>query len=284
MKSAPLRILTIGGLGRMGRLFSRLLQERGHAVDAIDRETAISRELVAPYDVILIAVSMEAAPLVAATVAPLLTPEQLLFDINSLKQEICDVLAASPAQAVGTHPMFGPTLGSFAGQKIVICRVHDGPLVERMLGEFRDLGADLLEATSAEHDRMMAVVQVLMHFTTFSLGATLEESGIDLRRTLEFTSPIYRLELSLIGRLFAQSPELYREILMRNPYSAEVRTLFRQTVDQIDRMIEDHDNEAFGERFERNKRFFDHFADDAMALSDRIISDVLVPSRELKKR
>ncbi len=59
----------------------------------------------------------------------------------------------------------------------------------------------------------MGIVQSLRHFATFAFGQFLKRRQISLSRTLEFSSPIYRLELGMVGRLFAQDSSLYSEII-----------------------------------------------------------------------
>ena len=265
----------------MGALYRDLLQERGHHVSILEKGESYSQDSVKGYDVILLAVPMDVACHVAQSFCPLLGPEQLILDINSLKKAICDVMSTTKAQALGTHPMFGPTVRSFEGQKIAVCRVHDGELTDFFLSELKSLKADIVEASPEEHDRMMAVVQVLTHFSKIAVGDALRQSGIDLARTLGFTSPIYRLEFSVIGRLFAQSPELYREIVMSNPYSKEIRDLFVHCVTELNAIIDGHEERDFSTHFLQDKAYFSNFADDAMKLSDRIISEVLVRSKNI---
>ena len=65
------------------------------------------------------------------------------------------------------------------------------------------------------------MVQALRHFATFIFGRFLYQRRINLNRTLEFSSPIYRLELDMVGRLFAQDPELYSEIIFATPERPE---------------------------------------------------------------
>ena len=47
----------------------------------------------------------------------------------------------------------------------------------------------------------------------------LDLSGVGVEDSLRYTSPIYRLELAFVGRLFAQDPDLYGEIIRTNSYN-----------------------------------------------------------------
>ncbi len=65
-----------------------------------------------------------------------------------------------------------------------------------------------------EHDQNMAFIQALRHFATFAYGLHLAEENVRLEQLLALSSPIYRLELAMVGRLFAQDPQLYADIIM----------------------------------------------------------------------
>jgi chorismate mutase/prephenate dehydrogenase len=260
------RVLIIGGAGRMGKRFAEAFAARGHDVDVIERGEGIDHARIARADVVMIAVPMTVAESVTAEVAPLIRADALLCDINSLKQGVCAAMA---------HPMFGPTVASLRRQKIVVCPVKRGSQAAWLEGELADMGAELVDAEPEEHDRMMAAVQVLTHFGILTMGMALARSGHALERTLAFMSPIYRLEVSMVGRLFSQSPDLYREIVMRNPFGAELRARFVEEARDLERIIGEADGAAFLQRFAETRAYFASFSAEAMALSDQIIDTVM---------
>ena len=276
----PQRILIVGGLGAMGRRLGAAFAERGNAVDAYDAEDPRPLEsVVGAADVVMIAVPMTIAARTVDRVAPHVREDALLCDINSTKHEVCARMSAHPnAEAVGLHPMFGPSVATLAGQKLVVCRVRSGPRTEAFLRECDAMGLERIETDPQTHDRMMAHVQVLTHFSTIVMGEALRTSGVDLRESLRFTSPIYRLELAFVGRLFAQPSRLYAEILMSNPRTDETVRAFREAAERVASLVESGDRDAFGAMFEGVARYFEGFAHDAMATSDRII-DSLVEGR-----
>ena len=178
------------------------------------------------------------------------------------------------ASAVATSPS-RPTVASFRRQKIVVCKVRPGALSEWLTAELARMGAEIVRADPEEHDRMMAVVQVLTHFGIMAMGLSLARSGQPLEDTLRFMSPIYRLEVSMVGRLFSQSPELYREIVMKNPWAAQLRHGFVTEATELDRIIGEADSAAFLARFAETRAYFASFSAEAMALSDHIIDTVM---------
>lgn len=66
------------------------------------------------------------------------------------------------------------------------------------------VGARLHRISAVEHDQNMAFIQALRHFATFAYGLHLAEENVQLEQLLALSSPIYRLELAMVGRLFAQ--------------------------------------------------------------------------------
>jgi chorismate mutase / prephenate dehydrogenase len=272
------RFLIVGGRGAMGRLLARELGVRGHDVDVLDvGDTRDRREVVGRADIVIVAVPMEAAVNVVGETGPLVRPGALLCDINSLKQDVCEAMKRfSHCETLGTHPMFGPTVHSFRRQKIVICPVSAGPVAASLQRELQRMGAELIEAEPAAHDRMMAVVQVLVHFSTLVMGLALRESGVSVRDSLRFTSPIYRLELAFIGRLFAQNPDLYAEIEMSNPHGAAVRIAFRDAAARLEKAIAAGDHDLFRSLFADVSAYFEDFAEEAMRLSDSIIDTIVM--------
>jgi chorismate mutase/prephenate dehydrogenase len=270
-------ILILGGHGGIGRCLSRELTARGHRVDPYDVNDPRDRDaLVAAADVVIVSVPMALAAEVTEAVAPHVRTDALLCDVNSLKEEVCAVMSRTgSSEALGLHPMFGPTVASLRRQKVVVCPVRTGPRAAWLRRELGRMGADLVETDPATHDRMMAVVQVLVHFSTLTMGEALRRSGVSIEESLRFTSPIYRLELAFIGRLFAQSADLYAEIEMANPRGVEVRRAFLEAARSMADTVDSGDRQGFRAGFQNVSAYFESFADEALTLSDHIIESLV---------
>ena len=171
--------------------------------------------------------------------------------------------------------MFGPTTASLRRQKVVVCPVSSGPRTEWMLHQLAAMGAELIQATPEDHDSMMALVQVITHFRTIATGITLARTGVSIAESLRYTSPIYRLELSVIGRLFAQDPELYASILFDNPDGDRVRHLLSEATAELHTLIAGRDRDGFLAIFQETATWFSDFAEQAQQESDRIIETLI---------
>lgn len=267
------RFLIVGGRGRIGRLFERELIKQGQNVDIYDVDDP--RDLastVTQAEFVLIAVPMAQSTEIARRVAPWVGTNALLADLNSLKSEICQAMESSTAgEVVGLHPMFGPSLPHLRRQKMVVCPVRTGEKTKFLMHLFDRMGLELVHADPETHDRMMAMVQVLVHFSTLVLGSALHRSGTSIEQSLEFTSPIYRMELALIGRLFAQDPNLYAEIEMANPYGDEIRQHFIEAAVNFNDLIQRQDRQEFCDHFREIRSYLAEFSDQSMELSNFLI-------------
>jgi chorismate mutase/prephenate dehydrogenase len=269
-------ILIVGGQGAMGQLFRKLFEASGQTVTLSDVDDVDDRRhQVANADIVILAVNMSEVCEVAKSILPYVKREGLLMDINSLKGEICKVIKHAAGEVMGTHPMFGPTTSSLRRQKVVVCPLKPGPISEWVLKQFKSFGLEVIESDPETHDRIMALIQVLVHFKTLTMGLTLSQSGVSIEETLKYTSPIYHLELSMIGRLFAQSSKLYAEIEMSNPFGDEIRQSLQQAAGTLEKVIADKDKEGFEKIFNSVQEYFSGFQEVAMRNSDRLIEDLV---------
>jgi len=263
--TAESRIGVIGGAGEMGRLFSRFFRERGLHVEVADREASRNnREVVAQSDVVVFAVPLHKTVEIIRDLVPYTRSDQLLMDVSSLKTAPIREMLASSASVVGLHPMFGGRISSFEGQTLVACPVRISPRNwAEVRGMFTRAGIRVKESDPEEHDRMMSIIQVLFHMTTMLKGRVLRELGVDIEDTLEYTSPSYRLEINLLGRMFAQNGSLYSAIAQMNPYTRDILAHLHQGLDAYERWYGEGNLEGFVRDFEASARHLGSFCRDA---------------------
>jgi len=269
----PRTVAIIGGQGGMGRCMSALFADVGHAVMIADLETRLTpREAAAVADVVVISVPIDRTVAVIEELGPLVRQDALLMDVTSIKAApLAAMLRHSRASVVGTHPLFGPSVHSLQGQRIVLTPGRGDAWHAWLKGVLHARGLTLLETDGENHDRVMAVVQVLVHFATEVMGRTLAELDVSMQETLAFTSPIYLLELLMTARHFAQAPELYAAIQMSNPRTAEVTAAFLEAARHLRTVVEARDQAAFAKHFHQVRAFFGPFTEQALAQSDFLI-------------
>jgi len=269
----PKTIAIVGGEGGMGRSIQTLFSDLGHEVLSADLETELRpAEAAATADVVLISVPIRETRAVIEQIGPLVRKDALLMDVTSIKTDpMAAMLSSTEASVVGTHPMFGPGVNTYQGQRVVLCPGRGDAWLDWARQMFTARGLVISEATPAEHDSMMAIVQVLHHFKTQVLGMALSRTGAPLEETLRFTSPAYLLEAYVTGRHFAQSPDLYGPIEMLNPDSKQVIDTFRKAAADLAEILAAGDQQTFDQVFEDVRAFFGDFTDEALEQSGFLI-------------
>ena len=269
----PRTVAVIGGRGAMGRCMADLFGDLGHAVMVADLDTALTpEEAAAMGDVVVISVPIECTVEVIRQLGPRVREDALLMDVTSIKTDpMAAMLESSRASVVGTHPLFGPSVHSLQGQRILLTPGR-GETWRGWLGTMlRARGLSVMETTPPEHDRAMAIVQVLTHFSSEAMGRTLAGLSVSIDETLAFRSPVYLMELLMTARHFAQSPDLYASIQMSNPLSGEVTKAYLAAVTELKQIIDDNDREGIRTMFDRVRTFFGDFTDEALEQSSNLI-------------
>jgi chorismate mutase/prephenate dehydrogenase len=271
------QVLIVGGRGSMGRLFVRCFTQSGYSVRVLDVDDWPQvQTLTQGIDLALLAVPIAVTPTVALQLGPHLPASCVLCDITSLKSEpVAAMLRAHPGPVVGLHPLFGPDTVSLDKQIVVTSPGRDEEACQWLLDQFSVWGSVPVEATAEEHDRTMGIVQALRHFATFAFGDYLCTRQVPIPRTLEVSSPIYRLELGMVGRLFAQDPALYAEIIFATP---ERRAMLRDFIESLNRhldMVDQGDQQAFIEQFRKVAEWFGPFSEQAMRESTFLIEKLV---------
>ena len=268
----------IGGTGQMGRFFAGVFEEAGWDVIVSGTKTPLTnRDVAEMADLVMVSVPIRATVGVIREVAPLLSEEQVFCDLTSLKVEPVRAMLASRAEVIGLHPMFGPGAVSLRGQTIVATPARCDPAtLEGLLSVFRDQGAAITLSTPEDHDRMMAVIQGLTHFGTLAKAEAIRRTGADVDETLSFTSPIYRIEMGLVGRLLAQDAGLYGDMLLMNPAVPEVLAAFEDAVRTLRAIVEGGDDERFRAFFAENAVHYASYLAAATEETDDLINHVVM--------
>lgn len=263
----------IGGTGKMGGLFKGVFERAGYTVEVSGRSTALTNEaLASECDLVIVSVPIRDTVRVIGEIAPLLSKDQVLCDFTSLKMEPVEAMLRSKAQVIGLHPMFGPTVNSLSRQTIIVCPARADPSVlSSLIATFKKEGAECTITTPEAHDRMMAVVQGLTHFVTLTMADSIRRLGIDIETTQAFTSPVYQMELSVVGRLLSQDPDLYADILQENQYVPEVLDACEDSVRNLADIITAGDPDRFREFFQKNTRHFGDYCRQGQETTDALI-------------
>lgn len=185
------------------------------------------------------------------------------------------MLANHSGPVVGLHPLFGPATKTMDRQIVVVNPGRDHARCQWLLEQLTVWGNVLVHTTPEEHDEVMGIVQALRHFATFVFGQFLHSRRVKILRTLELSSPIYRLELVMVGRLFAQDPHLYSEIIFATPERITLLKEYIQSVVQNMDMLQTVNKAEFTARFNEIASWFGPFGEQAMRESSFLVEKLV---------
>ena len=264
------------GIGLIGGSFALTLKDKGICeevigVDNSERNRAKAVELglvdrtlpldeaIPAADLIVLATPVDSIPLLAVKVLNKVD-RQVVIDMGSTKQELCEVIAQHPRRGrfVATHPMWGTeysgpdaaSRGAFAGRTAVICERErsDRDAVETVERLYGALGMPLVSMEPEEHDLHTAYVSHISHVTSFALALTVLEKEREEQHIFDLAGGGFESTV----RLAKSAPRTWVPILLRNKYN--VLDVLREHIHQLQimrRMIERDDAEGLTAAMQR---------------------------------
>lgn len=260
------KIVIIGGEGKMGKLFSRLFTLSGYQVETLEADEWQTKSplIFSDAGMVIISVPIHLTVEVINQLPPL--PKQcLLVDFASIKKAPLEaMLKVHNGPVLGLHPMFGPDVPSLAKQVVAYCEGRFHQDFEWLLEQLMVWGARIEAITPEEHDKNMSFIQALRHFSTFAYGQHLSKENVDLASLLRLSSPIYRLELAMIGRLFAQDPQLYADIIFSSQENIELIRCYHHSLGEAITLLDVNAKDEFINSFNNVSEWFGNYASQFM--------------------
>jgi prephenate dehydrogenase len=241
----PPRSLGIVGHGDFGRFLEMLARRFAPDLPVLvfarkatpDGSRFFSLEETCRADLVIIAVSIRAFEETLLKMLPLLGPQTVLVDVNTVKVMPVVFLRRHAADRVWitTHPMFGPYSfekqgGSLTGLRVV---VTDHTLPEAMhdwvLVWLRGHGLNVLSMTADAHDRMLAETLFLTHY----LAQAVARGGF-IRTDIDTLSFGYLMDAVESVR---NDTELFRDVFAFNPHCEEIITRFETAEAEVHALL-----------------------------------------------
>ncbi|WP_456377307.1 prephenate dehydrogenase [Lutibacter sp.] len=259
--------LVVIGLGLIGGSLALDLKKRnGYKVYGIDKNPAhikkaielgvIEQEInfaqLLDASVVIIAVPVDIIPQVTKKVLDVITENTLVFDVGSVKNQICKAVSEHPNRKnyVAAHPLAGTEfsgpeaaiLNLFDKKVNILCEVDktDWKILDKALSIFKQLNMRIKMMNPEEHDRHIAYVSHLSHVSSFMLGKTVlgieknEQHIFDMAST-GFASTV---------RLAKSSATTWAPIFLQNKVNI-LRSLeeYIKNLKEFKEMIENDNNE-----------------------------------------
>lgn len=223
----------VGSAGAYGVWLRRFFEQRmglrvlGH--DPADPGSDTPEQLLVHADVLVFATPIRHTPaLIAQYVAAAAGRERgrLWLDITSLKQAPVAAMLASQAEVVGLHPMTSPLkTPTLKGRVVVVCEARVDawrPWLQELLDA---LQGEYVRTTPDHHDRVMALVQALVHAAHLGQAGVLRSFAGELgdpAALMPYRSIGFEMDAAVTTRILALNPEIYEDIQFGNPHTGEV--------------------------------------------------------------
>lgn len=267
-------VVIVGGNGGMGRIFANYFENSGYKVFSFGhRGWDKAPEYLKSAKIVIVSVPIDITIDIIKKLSPMLREDQILCDFTSVKTPIVEAMMKyHNGPVLGLHPMFGPDVKSLVKQVVVTVPERDEKASKFLVEQLQIWGATICKCSAKEHDDAMAIIQALRHFSTYSYGTFLQKLAPDLEKLKSLSSPIYRLELMMVGRLFAQDPRLYADIIMSSKHNSDLIENFVNSIKAELEVVKNADVDTFTERFLKTRDFFGKFAEESLAESGSILA------------
>ncbi|NOI78143.1 bifunctional chorismate mutase/prephenate dehydrogenase [Vibrio coralliilyticus] len=265
-------VVIVGGNGQLGGLFGRMFKLSGYDVKVLgSKDWDKADEMLVDAGLVVVTVPIHLTQGVIEKLGKL-PKDCILCDLTSIKSKpLQGMLNVHQGPVVGLHPMFGPDVPSLAKQVIVYCDGRGEEHYQWLLKQFSIWGASLCEIDASEHDHGMTLIQALRHFTSFAYGLHLSRENPNIDKLLKLSSPIYRLELAMVGRLFGQDPNLYGDIILSSDENIEMIKRFHQCFGEALKVLDGKDKQAFVTSFNKVSEWFGDYSQQFMHESQNLL-------------
>ncbi|NOH55249.1 bifunctional chorismate mutase/prephenate dehydrogenase [Vibrio coralliilyticus] len=265
-------VVIVGGNGQLGGLFGRMFKLSGYDVKVLgSKDWDKADEMLVDAGLVVVTVPIHLTQGVIEKLGKL-PKDCILCDLTSIKSKpLQGMLNVHQGPVVGLHPMFGPDVPSLAKQVIVYCDGRGEEHYQWLLKQFSIWGASLCQVDASEHDHGMTLIQALRHFTSFAYGLHLSRENPNIDKLLKLSSPIYRLELAMVGRLFGQDPNLYGDIILSSDENIEMIKRFHQCFGEALKVLDGKDKQAFVTSFNKVSEWFGDYSQQFMHESQNLL-------------
>ncbi len=233
----PQTISIIGGRGKMGSLFAEAFLKEGYTVLVSNEEKSNNVELAKKGDVIIVSVPIEKTEKVMWEVGSYVRKNALLTDFTSVKiKPITAMLKYSSAEVIGGHPLFGPAV-DLHNQNMLLCPARGDGYISWYKSALESMGMKVTFMNPEEHDRTMAVMQCLTHFSNLAFAYALTKMN-QKRIQQEVNTPAYLLRLCASARMLSQESSLYSGIFSENPFTEDALRAYEEAVTEVSALVQ----------------------------------------------
>jgi prephenate dehydrogenase len=245
----------VGSQGAFGRWLRRFFEQR-MGLEVVGRDPAgddqlSPAQLIARADVLIFCAPIRATAALIDEYTTLAAGDErgkLWLDLTSTKAAPVRAMLHSQAEVVGLHPMTAPPkTATLKGRVMVVCEARLDVWRDWLQQFLAASEADCVRADPEQHDRIMALVQGMVHATHMVQAAVLRELAPDLGgigAIAPFRTVGYELDSVVTRRILAGNPAIYEDIQFENPHIAAMLERLAAHIDFLRDCVRDSSDAA----------------------------------------
>jgi prephenate dehydrogenase len=264
------KIAIVGGYGKMGAWFARLLKTEGFQITIIGRDKdklakaavelgvfATDRlDKVVDADIVVLSLPIDGFENVCRDLAPFLSSRHKVMDLTSIKTKPIEAMHRHfpNSLVLGAHPVFGPGADGLSGQNFILTPTNDSEAeLAANISVWLGARAARVRITSPEeHDRLMSISLGLAHF----IAIVTADALVSLDKLSDMTGAsgiTYKALLTLVESVLSEDPGLYASIQMNLPQLPEMEKLYSEKAGDWAEMVKTGRREEFISRMSQLK-------------------------------
>ncbi len=183
----------------------------------------VNKTDAAKQDVVILSMPISEIENVLNEIRNSIKTDALIMDVCSVKvytAKLMKKILPKKTNIIGTHPLFGPQSGKngIKDLEIVLCPIRSSTAcIKDTKRMFQQMGLKIILTTPQKHDKIMANTQALTHFFAKGVLSTIKSLKF------EFSTPSARKLFEIIDDLKEDSPILFNDIELLNPYAKKMR-------------------------------------------------------------
>lgn len=261
----------------MGQFFMNVLPKNKFIITLFGEEDWKNPEQkINNQDIIFLSIPINITITIIKKISPFLKKNTLLVDISSIKEKIMQtMLFYHKGPVLGLHPMFGPDIKNIKNKIIISCHGRYYKDYKYFINILKNISFDIKEMTPIQHDKFMHIIQGIEHFNVFCLGIFLKKHNINLLELRSLASPIYKIELDILGRLFYQKSSLYADIITSNKQRINIIQEYTKIMYKQSRFLnKKNSKKMFIKNFEQIKKWMNDITNTSYTNTNHLIESM----------
>lgn len=222
----------------------------------------LERKQLEQASLILIACPPDVSLKVMTSLAPLLSPGQLVVDLCSVKKDICDLaeeLDLNGAEFVGAHPFFGTEKSGFENSAELqlrgrtLCLVPTSKSSELSIARlklwFANMDLRVFITNAESHDSTVAITSHLVQLIASALGSVIHDELLETGK--EDHLALSGGALAGLARLMSSRPDMWTQICHQN--RNEIDRMLQKLSKELKSLISENNEDCriFAETFSK---------------------------------